>query len=160
MQGDLHHCIRDTACRSRRERNNGHQSLGERDMKPGDHATVPSLLLECVTPRSQRPTRHSGTMTTPESTTFIIVGLTKEGRKFRPSDWAERLCGVMSAFGAERKMKYSPYVGPGDYNGQKAVFVDGRLGEIEPMAYRFMLNFAQDNDLQIIDGVCPLDKRG
>ena len=60
-------------------------------------------------------------MTTSESTTFIIVGLTKEGRKFRPSDWAERLCGVMSAFGAERKMKYSPYVGPGDHNGQKAV---------------------------------------
>ena len=56
-------------------------------------------------------------MTTSESTTFIIVGLTKQGRKFRPSDWAERLCGVMSAFGAERKMKYSPYVGPGDYNG-------------------------------------------
>ena len=45
-------------------------------------------------------------MTTPESTTFIIVGLTKEGRKFRPSDWAERLCGVMSAFGAEHKVKY------------------------------------------------------
>ena len=96
-------------------------------------------------------------MTTPEPTTFIIVGLTKEGRKFRPSDWAERLCGVMSAFGAERKMKYSPYVGPGDHNGQKAVFVDGRLSEIEPMAYRFMLNFAQDNDLQIVVGVCSLD---
>lgn len=96
-------------------------------------------------------------MTTPEPTTFIIVGLTKEGRKFRPSDWAERLCGVMSAFGAERKMKYSPYVGPCDHDGQKAVFVDGRLGEIEPMAYRFMLNFAQDNDLQIVDGVCSLD---
>ena len=98
-------------------------------------------------------------MTNLESTTFIIVGLTKEGRKFRPSDWAERLCGVMSAFGAERKMKYSPYVGPGDYNGEKAVFVDGRLGELEPMAYRFMLNFAQDNDLQIVDGVCPIDKK-
>ena len=96
-------------------------------------------------------------MTIQESTTFIIVGLTREGRKFRPSDWAERLCGVMSAFGAERKMKYSPYVGPGDYNGEKAVFVDGRLGEIEPMAYRFMLNFAQDNDLQIVDGVCSID---
>ena len=90
---------------------------------------------------------------------FIIVGLTRDGKKFRPSDWAERLCGVMSAFGAERRMKYSPYVGPGDYNGAKAVFVDGRLGEIEPMAYRFMLNFAQDNDLQIIDGVCSLEDR-
>jgi len=27
------------------------------------------------------------------------------------------------------------------------------------MAYRFMLNFAQDNDLQIIDGVCSLEDR-
>ena len=96
-------------------------------------------------------------MTTSESTTFVIVGLTTQGRKFRPSDWAERLCGVMSAFGAERKMKYSPYVGPGDYNGEKAVFVDGRLYEVEPMAYRFVLNFAQDNDLQLIEGVCPID---
>ena len=83
-------------------------------------------------------------MTTSESTTFIIVGLTKQGKKFRPSDWAERLCGVMSAFGAEKKMKYSPYVGPGDYSGEKAVFVDGRLHEVEPMAYRFLLNFAGD----------------
>lgn len=99
-------------------------------------------------------------MTTPEdsSNTFIILGVTREGRKFRPSDWAERLCGVMSAFGKQKKMQYSPYVGPGDYGNDKAVFVDGRLAEVEPMAYRFLLNFAQDNDLQLIDGVCSLDK--
>ena len=156
MHSHLRHRIRDRMP-APAQRNCGRRRPGEANMKPGDHATVPSLLLECVTIRSQRPTRQSGTMTTPESTTFIIVGLTKQGKKFRPSDWAERLCGVMSAFGAERKMKYSPYVGPGEYNGQKAVFVDGRLGEIEPMAYRFMLNFAQDNDLQIIDGVCSID---
>ena len=96
---------------------------------------------------------------TSTSSEVFIRGLTEDGRRFRPSDWAERLCGVMSAFGAERRMKYSPYVGPGDYNGEKAVFVDGRLGEVEPMAYRFMLNFAQDNDLQIIDGVCSLEKK-
>jgi len=89
-------------------------------------------------------------MTTPAAITFIIVGLTREGRKFRPSDWAERLCGVMSAFGAERKMKYSPYVGPGDYNGEKAVvLVDARLYDVEPLAYKFMVNFANDNNLQI-----------
>lgn len=97
-------------------------------------------------------------MTDSPSATFIIVGLTKEGRKFRPSDWAERLCGVMSAFGAEKKMKYSPYVGPGDHNGDKAVFVDGRLEEVEPMAYRFLLNFAQDNNLQVIEGVCKIER--
>jgi hypothetical protein len=123
------------------------------------HAAASVLLLKCSENKvAKRPSRVK-TMTTSESTTFVIVGLTTQGRKFRPSDWAERLCGVMSAFGAERRMKYSPYVGPGDYNGEKAVFVDGRLGEIEPMAYRFMLNFAQDNDLQIIDGVCSLEGR-
>lgn len=93
------------------------------------------------------------------SNTFIIIGLTSDGKKFRPSDWAERLCGVMSAFGAEKRMKYSPYVGPGDYNGSKAVFVDGRLEEIEPMAHRFLLNFAHDNDLQVVSGVCSLEDR-
>jgi len=125
----------------------------------GNHAAASALLLKSGKNKAATPPQQSGTMTTQESTTFVIVGLTTQGRKFRPSDWAERLCGVMSAFGAERRMKYSPYVGPGDYNGEKAVFVDGRLGEIEPMAYRFMLNFAQDNDLQIIDGVCSLDDR-
>ncbi|MDQ5914204.1 MAG: hypothetical protein QG592_311 [Pseudomonadota bacterium] len=97
-------------------------------------------------------------MTDSLSSTFIIVGLTKDGKKFRPSDWADRLCGVMSAFGAEKKIKFSPYVGPGDYSGDKAVFVDGRLEEVEPMAYRFLLNFAADNDLQVISGVCPIDR--
>ena len=75
------------------------------------------------------------------------------GKKFRPSDWAERLCGVLSAFGAEDRMRYLPYVGPSDDQGEKAVFVDGRLYEAEPMAYRFVLHFAQDNDLQLIRDV-------
>ncbi|MDR2187698.1 MAG: DUF3579 domain-containing protein [Azonexus sp.] len=93
------------------------------------------------------------------SPSFIIVGVTGQGKKFRPSDWAERLCGVMSVFGAERRMKYSPYVGPCHYDGQKAVLVDGRLDQIEPMAYRFMLNFARDNDLQVVDSACPIDRK-
>jgi len=89
----------------------------------------------------------------PPNTPFIIVGRTSDGIRFRPSDWAERLCGVLSAFGAEKKMKYSPYVSPGHYRAEKAVFVDGRFYEIEPMAYRFILNFAQDNGLQLVEGV-------
>lgn len=82
---------------------------------------------------------------------FIIVGVTKGGMKFRPSDWAERLCGVMSAFGAEKRMKYSPFVSPCTMNGEKSVLIDGELDALEPMAYKFMLNFAQDNDLQVVE---------
>ena len=43
---------------------------------------------------------------------FVIQGVTREGKPFRPSDWAERLCGVMSAFGGDHRMQYSPYVHP------------------------------------------------
>ena len=81
---------------------------------------------------------------------FIIVGVTKEGKKFRPSDWADRLCGVMSAFGADHRMTYSPYVRPGcTLKGDKTVLVDARLYDVEPLAYKFMVNFANDNNLQI-----------
>jgi len=123
-----------------------------------DH--FPQAKERFVAHENKRASRQDMTDSTDSlNHTFIILGLTKEGRKFRPSDWAERLCGVMSAFGAEKKMKYSPYVGPGDYSGEKAVFVDGRLHEVEPMAYRFLLNFAGDNDLQVVSGVCPIEPK-
>ncbi len=80
---------------------------------------------------------------------FLIVGLTPEGRRFRPSDWAERLCGVMSVFGSERRLGYSPFVQPGNSEGEKCVFVNARLRDIEPMAYTFLVHFARDNSLQV-----------
>ena len=83
---------------------------------------------------------------------FVILGLTDDGRPFRPSDWAERLCGVMSAFGGDQRMAYSPYVHPINANGMKCVVVDIRLERIEPMAYRFLIGFAADNGLRVRDG--------
>lgn len=77
--------------------------------------------------------------------------MTLEGRKFRPSDWAERLCGIMSAFGADHRMSYSPYVRPGFHLGEKCVYVAARLYELEPMAYNFLASFAKDNELQVIN---------
>lgn len=91
------------------------------------------------------------------SHSLVIVGRTQDGKKFRPSDWAERLCGVMSAFGTEKRMKYSPYVSPGEWEGDKCVFIDGTLYDISPIAYRFLANFAKDNELVLVDGVCSLE---
>ena len=84
-----------------------------------------------------------------EAENFIIVGLTLSGSPFRPSDWAERLCGVMSVFGSERRMAYSPYAQPGTHRSSKCVFVDARIRDIEPMAYTFLVNFAKDNQLTV-----------
>ena len=83
---------------------------------------------------------------------FVIQGTTLDGKPFRPSDWAERLCGVMSAFGGDHRMQYSPYVHPVTASGVRCVVVDVRLEEIEPMAYRFLISFAKENELKTRDG--------
>lgn len=90
---------------------------------------------------------------------FVIIGQTHDGRAFRPSDWAERLAGVMAGFrpvrsgagragGGQSHLGYSPYVQPGNHKGFKAVFIDRRLGSIEPLAHHFVINFARDNGLK------------
>ena len=88
---------------------------------------------------------------------FFILGLTSDGRQFRPSDWAERLCGVMSCFqpegsgGRNAHLKYSPYVRPTVLDGVKAVVVNNDLKKLDALAYHFVVNFAKDNDLQVVD---------
>lgn len=81
--------------------------------------------------------------------TIIIQGLTLNGRTFRPSDWAERLSGVMSTVGGDRRMSYSPYVKPLTYEGVKSVVIERKLQEVDARAFEFLLNFARDNGLQV-----------
>ena len=83
---------------------------------------------------------------------FVIQGTTLDGKPFRPSDWAERLCGVMAVFGGDQRMQYSPYVHPVTSGGVRCVVVDKRLEQIEPMAFRFLQGFARDNELLVRDG--------
>jgi hypothetical protein len=93
---------------------------------------------------------------------FFIHGVTVRGKAFRPSDWAERLCGVMAPYrpggvgaGRDALIGYSPYVRPVTIGGIKCVVVDERLKEIEAMAFNFVMNFARDNELPVYEG-CSL----
>ncbi len=95
---------------------------------------------------------HLSTAMPIETNEFVIRGVTQAGKTFRPSDWAERLCGVMAQCGADRRMHYSPYVWQVLSEGVTCVVVDGRLEDIEPMAYRFLMNFARDNELDVRAG--------
>jgi hypothetical protein len=96
---------------------------------------------------------------------FFILGLTRDGKQFRPSDWAERLCGVMSCFrpegsgGPNAHLQYSPYVRPTQLNGVKAVAINEALRELEPLAYHFVVDFAKDNDLQVIEACLVPDRQ-
>jgi hypothetical protein len=94
------------------------------------------------------------------STEYFIQGITKDGRKFRPSDWSERLAGVMSCFGPgvhgpNARLQYSSYVRPVVLGDLKCVILDSRLRDIEPMAFDFVLNFAKDNNLVVAEA-CEL----
>ena len=83
---------------------------------------------------------------------IVIQGVTASGQPFRPSDWAERLCGVMSAFSEDRYLSYSPYVKPIITAGVRCVMVDVKLAEVDSAAYRFLLDFAADNELKVRPG--------
>ena len=79
----------------------------------------------------------------------VVFGVTPAGRKFRPSDWNERLAGLTSDFGADHKLDYSPLVRPMAVQGVQALVVGGTLAELQPRLWQFVLHFARDNDLVV-----------
>lgn len=89
----------------------------------------------------------------------FILGKTHDGKTFRPSDWSERLAGVMSSFrpGGPGRAKpgshlsYSPWCVPTVIEGTKCVVVSPELREHEPMAWAFVMGFAKDNNLQTLE---------
>ena len=95
----------------------------------------------------------------------FIQGITRDGKTFRPSDWADRLCGVMSSFrpGGPQPgshLTYSPWCVPRLINGVICVVVNAQLRDAEPMAWDFAINFARDNDLQMSEACLLPDQAG
>lgn len=102
-------------------------------------------------------------MLSPNAKEVFIQGVTHSGRTFRPSDWAERLAGVMSQFrpggnlpGAH--LSYSPWCIPKVINGVKCVVVHTDLRDFDLMAWNFVMGFARDNELQVVEA-CLLPDR-
>ena len=96
------------------------------------------------------------TMVSNTAKEIFILGTTKDGKTFRPSDWAERLAGVMSPFrpGGPQPgshLGYSPWCVPTTMNGVKCVIVNRELRDYDIMAWDFCVNFARDNELQVAE---------
>jgi hypothetical protein len=85
----------------------------------------------------------------PADADAVIWGVTASGRVFRPSDWADRLAGLTSAFGADQRRMYSPHVRPITMHGVHALIVGRELATLLPRLHQFLLNFARDNDLVV-----------
>ncbi len=86
---------------------------------------------------------------------YIICGVTNAGRKFRPSDWAERLCSLFATTGPDNRTRYSPHVYPISRDGLACVVVNKAMQASDPMAFKFLLDFARDNDLKVVEGSNP-----
>ena len=129
--------------------------LAPRLMQP---SLMPRVLPEPVSPAP-------ACMSDPKPREFFIQGLTLAGKTFRPSDWSERLAGALSSFrpksgtgGIGAHIGYSPYCVPRVIEGIKCVIVNEALRDLEPMAWDFVMNFARDNELQVVEA-CLLPNR-
>ncbi len=82
----------------------------------------------------------------------VIRGVTTQGRTFRPSDWAERLASVASHVGSDNRLNYSPNVRPVTREGVRCVVINRALELEDSRLFKFLLDFATQNDLEVTDG--------
>ncbi len=82
---------------------------------------------------------------------IIIQSLTREGNRFRPSDWVDRICSSYATFGDDRKLRYSPYLKPEIMDGIRCLAVDLQLKIENPEGFEELMQFAEENELNILD---------
>ncbi|PCI61945.1 MAG: hypothetical protein COB34_00635 [Methylophilaceae bacterium] len=82
---------------------------------------------------------------------IIIQSLTREGKRFRPSDWVDRICSSYATFGEDRKLRYSPYLKPEMIDGIRCLAVDMQLKATNPEGFEELMQFAEENQLNILD---------
>jgi len=94
---------------------------------------------------------------------FVIIGRTSDGKTFRPSDWADRLASVLSSVGHDNRLRYSTQLCPVTREGIRCVIIQRILEQEDPRMFKFLLDFAQENDLEVLPGrqierpfTCPL----
>ena len=79
---------------------------------------------------------------------IIIEGETYEGKKFRPSDWPERISGNLMTV-RKHRISYSPLLKPSYKEGKKCLLIDHELKNTNPALYDYILKFAKKNNLRI-----------
>ena len=83
---------------------------------------------------------------------IVIQGITESGDTFRPSDWAERLSGMLSVFSSQGYLAHSPYLKCIISAGIRCVAVDMKLRTRDRVACDYLLQFARDNALKMRRG--------
>jgi len=80
---------------------------------------------------------------------IVIKGVTVDGKRFRPSDWAQRLATAVGTISSSRRIIFHPKVSIAMIDDLNCVVLDADLEQDEPLIFQFLFKFAQDNKLQM-----------
>jgi len=118
-----------------------------------DENVVPSRLESGGAPWRQPGSAGAVTVFEAAARGYLIAGITRQGHAFRPSDWAERLAGVVTVFVEERATHTAAharqFASPVVHDGIKSLLIDATLRDFCPSAFDFLSSFATDNGLTI-----------
>lgn len=89
----------------------------------------------------------------------IIESRNRDGDKFRPSDWIERISSQIAQYGRGRSLGYRDCARPRIINGEKCLVIEQRLSVRDPDAYAFVKEFADTNNLKVREE-CSAPKDG
>lgn len=87
---------------------------------------------------------------------YIIQGYTEDGRKFRPSDWIDRIASMGATYFNQR-LVYSDLLHPELYEGEKCLIIDTEMEIKDPGMFRYVMNFVQSNGLKMFQ-ICDVDE--
>ena len=80
---------------------------------------------------------------------LVITGVQENGKKFRPSDWIERLSSTLASFQVDHRLRYSSGVQPCVIEGENCLVVARWLETANPAAYDYVMGFARANQLRV-----------
>jgi hypothetical protein len=88
----------------------------------------------------------------PDIVEFVIQGISKDGKAFRPSNWWERLSDMLSTTGKDGRIFYSSYVRPTVIQDVPSVVVRTSLKKADPHAFEMIKQFVTTNHLTVRTG--------
>ena len=81
-------------------------------------------------------------------TEFVLIkGETTDGKKFRPSDWCDRLHSTLRALDADEYEECVEYVHLVNSENGRGILIDRVLQNVNPMLFKFFMNFVRSNNL-------------
>lgn len=89
-----------------------------------------------------------------DSEPMLIVGTNKDGSRFRPTEWSQRLAGLVSHFQAKH-LTYSACVQPEILeDGTRAVRLDSKLRIGAPEIFDQIMSFVEEHGLTVMPCLC------